>query len=70
MASAAAVPVTAATAAIQNHPKVQESTEVLKKRLTEAEKNIGQLEINQKKVIKSGLIIVGLLAGIDLSLLL
>lgn len=69
IAGTAAIPVTAATIAIQNNSKVQESTESLKLRLTEAEKNIDKLKASHKKAIKSGLIFTGLLVGVDISLL-
>ncbi len=70
IAGTAAIPVTAATAAIQNNARVQESSESLKKRLGDAEKRIEELQKNHKKAIKSGLIITGVLVGLDLSLLL
>lgn len=69
IAGTAAIPVTAASAAIQNNAKLQESSESLKKRLGEAEKRIEQLQKDHKKAIKSGLIITGILVGLDLSLL-
>jgi len=70
IAGTAAIPVTAATTAIQNNARVQESSESLKKRLGEAEKRIEKLQKDHKKVIKSGLVITGVLVGLDLSLLL
>ncbi|MEQ9022840.1 MAG: hypothetical protein RLN82_08790 [Pseudomonadales bacterium] len=69
MAGTAAIPVTAASLAIQNNSKVQESTESLKRRISEAEKNITQLQAIHKKTIKSGLIVAGMLVGLDISLL-
>lgn len=70
IAGTAAIPVTAATAAIQNNARVQESCESLKNRLGEAEKRIEKLQKDHRKVIKSGLVITSVLVGLDLSLLL
>ena len=69
IAGTAAIPITAATAAVQNNPKVQESTESLKRRLSDAEQRLEQLQKDHKKAIRSGLIITGVLVGLDLSLL-
>lgn len=69
IASTAAVPITAATVAVQNNAKVQESTESLKRRLSDAEQRLEQLQKDHKKAIRSGLIITGVLVGLDLSLL-
>ena len=69
IAGTAAVPITAATAAVQNNAKVQESTESLKRRISDAEQRLEQLQKDHKKAISSGLIITGVLVGLDLSLL-
>jgi len=69
MAGSAAIVVTAASIAIQNNPKVQESTESLKRRLADAEKRIDHLQTSHKKAIRSGLVVTGLLVGLDISLL-
>lgn len=47
----------------------KDSADKLKQRLADAEQRIDQLQSKQKKTIKTGLVLAGLVVGLDLSLL-